>query len=224
MKEDIKVIIVDDHQIFRKGLSLQLKEVPSVQVVGEANSGKEFIDILEDHDADVVLMDIKMPEMTGVEATKKALKKNPNLKILALSMFGEEEYLQNMLDAGAKGFLLKNIDIVDLERAINSVMDGKNFFSDEMLTILTRTFVAGTAPKKGQKARRNKSNNDGLTNREVEVLQLICRGMSNQEIAKTLELSPRTVDGHRANIINKTQTKNTVSLVTYAIKKKIVEL
>ena len=220
MKNSIKIIIVDDHQIFRKGVSLQLNELDNIEVVAEANNGEEFLEVLDTVTADLVLMDIKMPIMNGIEATKLALSKYPRLKIVALSMFGEEEYLQNMLDAGAKGFLLKNIAIEELNNAIHHIMNGKNFFSDELLSILTKTFMGSSAPA----APVEENTVANLTKRENEILNLICKGLSNQEIAKQLFLSPRTVDGHRANIISKTGTKNTVSLVTYAIKNKLIEI
>lgn len=158
-----------------------------------------------------------MPEMDGIETTKKLVEMCPDIKIVALSMFGEEEYLQSMLDAGAKGFLLKNINPDELEKCIKQVMKGNNYFSDELLTVLTKMFVSGGNKKDNKPDVK-------LTKREKEVLELICKGYTNSEIAEKLFLSQRTIDGHRANLLSKVGAKNTVSLVTYAIKNKLVNL
>lgn len=213
----IRVAIVDDHPIFRKGLIAQLKEFDHIEFVGEADSGEEFIDNAGKMKPELVFMDIKMPGMGGIETTAEVLKIYPDMKVVALSMYGEEEYLQQMLDAGAKGFLLKNIDKQELKRAIDAVMKGNSFFSEELLNIMTSLFVSGGSKKNGEDPVI-------LSNRELEVLQLICEGLTNNEIAERLFLSNRTVDGHRANIIGKVGAKNTVSLVTYAIKHKLVKL
>jgi DNA-binding NarL/FixJ family response regulator len=215
MNETIRIIIVDDHQLFIKGLAMQLQEIENVKVVGEAANGEEFLKLLEKTTADMVFMDIKMPVMDGIEATKQAVQKYPALKVVALSMFGEEEYLQSMLDAGAKGFLLKNVGKTDLEKTIRTVMGGNNFFSDEMLAILTTKFVTPAKPKQDPIK---------LSGRELEVLEHICKGMTNSEIGEKLFLSQRTIDGHRANLLSKVGAKNTVGLVTYAIKNKLVNL
>jgi DNA-binding NarL/FixJ family response regulator len=213
MEKIIEVIIADDHPLFRKGLAMQLKEFRNIRVIAEAGDGQAFLDILKIKKADLVFMDIKMPVMDGIEATKQAVALVPGIRIIALSMYGEEEYLDSMLNAGAKGFLLKNISKEDLERAIRSVMAGNSYFSDEILTILTKTIVRPA----------NKEVPLKFSRRELEVLDLICKGHKNAEIADKLFLSQRTIDGHRANLISKVGVKNTVGLVTYAIKNKIIQ-
>ncbi len=212
-----KVIIVDDHEIFLKGLKLQVEEIDDVSVVASASSGEEFLQIIETTECDMVFMDIKMPGINGIETTKLALERNPNLRIVALSMFGDSEYLQSILDAGARGFLLKNVNKDELEKAIKNVCEGNNYFSDEMLKLLTSQFVNKSSTSETVEVAN-------LTNRELEVLQFICKGYTNVEIARKLFLSQRTIDGHRAKIISKTDTKNTVSLVIYAVKHKLFEL
>lgn len=215
--KQINVVIVDDHSIFRKGLIVQLKEIPDINVIGEACNGKEFIDLFLKQSPDIVFMDINMPEMDGITATKIITKENPLIKVVAISTYGEEEFLQNMLDAGAKGFLLKNIEIDDIKKAIHTVMDGKSYFSNELLSILTSKFI--------HKSIDGESNIEvRFSKREVEILQLICDGLTNAEIGEKLFISSRTVDGHRANLINKVGAKNTVGLVTYAIKNKIIKI
>ncbi len=216
MKDKIKVIIVDDHEIFRNGLKMVLGKLSYVEVAGEANDGKALIDMLEKTRADIILLDIEMPELNGIEATKIALKKHPGLKIIALTMFGEDEYIQSMLDAGAKGFLMKNINKETLDKAIQTVYNGGNYYSEELFDFFTKQFS-----KEKEVSKEDKLN---LTRREKEILQLLCEGLSNKEIAEALFISERTVLGHKTNLLTKTNTKNSLSLMAYAIKNKLVVL
>lgn len=213
----INVIIVDDHPIFRKGIIFQLNAIEGINVIGEASNGKEFIDNYLNMNPDIVFMDINMPEMNGIEATKIATSKNPQLKIIAISTNGDEECLESMLEAGAKGFLLKTVDIDDISNAIKAVMSGKSYFSNELLSILTSKFVDKPLQDKSKE-------NIHFSKREIEVLELITNGLNNHEIAEKLFLSARTIDGHRANLIAKVGAKNTVGLVTYAIKNKLIKI
>ncbi len=215
MDNKIKIIVVDDHELFRKGVIMVLKRMDDVEVVGEASNGKDFLALLNSRHANMVFMDIKMPYMNGVEATIEATKRYPELKIIALSMFGEEEYLHKMINAGAKGFLLKNSSIDEIERAIYMVNEGKNCYSDDLLGYFTNKFIDV-----------NPLDNDGvrLTKREIEVLSLVAQGLTNTEIADKLFISKRTVDGHKANLIQKTGSKNVVDLLIYAIKSNIVKI
>jgi DNA-binding NarL/FixJ family response regulator len=215
--KQINVVIVDDHSIYRKGLIVQLNEIPGIKIMGEASTGKEFIDYFLKQSPDIVFMDINMPEMDGIKATQIATKENPAIKIIAISTYGEEEFLQSMLDAGAKGFLLKNIEIDDITKAITSVMEGRSYFSSELLSILTSKFIHKPDDIDSHIEVR-------FSKREVEILQLISNGLTNTEIGERLFISPRTVDGHRANLIHKIGAKNTVGLVTYAIKNKIIKI
>ncbi len=215
MKDQIKVIIVDDHEIFRKGLKVVINQFESTKVIAEASTGKEFHNLLNSKNPDIVFMDIRMPEMDGIEATKLAVGKYPGIRIIAISMFGEEEYLENMIKAGAKGFLLKNINREEIEIAIKQVMEGKNYYSSELLPYFTQKFL-------------NVSNDSGnevrFTKREMEILKLVTKGMSSKEIASELYISKRTVDGHKANMILKTGSKNVIDLLIYAIKNKFVKI
>jgi len=215
MPEKIRVIIVDDHEIFRNGLQTILSRTDNLKLVGMATNGNEFMDLIKNTDADIVLMDIKMPVLDGIEATKRSLLIKPELKIIALSMFGDEDYLQQMIQAGAKGFLLKNITRKDLSHAIELVYNGGNYYSEELLGFLTKKYIQETQPE-----------NDDLqiTKREMEVLQLVAEGLSNQEIADKLFISKRTVDGHKNNLIVKTGSKNMVDLLVYAIKNGLVNI
>lgn len=218
MEKKIQIVVVDDHPIFRKGLIQLLSEIPSLEIIDEACNGLEFLEKIQKINADLVFMDIKMPVINGIEATKQCLLFLPNLKIIALTMFGDEEYFQSMLDAGVKGFLLKNSGKEELEMAIKSVMDGNSYYSSELLSILTKKFV-----KKEESQSEEKLTKNAFTRREIEVLQLICQGLTNQEIAEILFISQRTVDGHRTNLLSKTKAKNTVNMVTQAIKNHWIE-
>jgi DNA-binding NarL/FixJ family response regulator len=211
---EISVFLVDDHQLFREGMKLLLGTLPFIREVREASSGKEFLDALSDPAPDVVFMDIEMPGMSGIEATTAALERYPDMKVIALSMYGEEEYYTKMINAGVKGFLLKNSSIQEVEVAIVNVVEEKNYFSQEVVTSLVQGL---TRKKKGARG-------GDLSEREVEVLIHICKGYSNKEIADTLFLSKRTVDKHRENILLKTGAKNTAGLVMYAIQSGIIDL
>ncbi|MEA2041749.1 MAG: response regulator transcription factor [Bacteroidota bacterium] len=213
--EKPKLIIVDDHKIFREGIKSAITIEEIAEVVGEANNGEDFLTLLDEGcEAEIVLMDIAMPKMDGVIATIEGLKKQPNLKFLALTSFGSEEYYYKMIDAGVSGFILKDTGIDELQTAINAVMNGESYFSNELL----RRIIANI----GKETKND--NSQLLTERESEVLFQICNGLTNKEIAEELNISPDTVKGHRSNILSKTECKNTASLVVYAIKNKLIEL
>lgn len=215
--ETIRVIIVDDHTLFSNGLRLLLDGYQNIKVVAEAASGKEFLLQLNKPELmpDVVLMDINMPEMNGIEATQKALETNPCLKMIALSMYGDEEYYYKMIDAGAKGFILKDSEITEVVKAIQSVYAGGTFFSQDLLYNVVRNMKSVT---------KSQHQVAQVSDRELEVLEQICRGLNNQEIADLLFISKRTVDKHRASLLSKTNSKNTANLVMYAIENKLVNL
>ncbi|HSH50805.1 MAG TPA: response regulator transcription factor [Bacteroidales bacterium] len=213
--EKIKVVIVDDHTLFRDGLKLILSKSDEVEVVGEAADGKEFLDKYPKLADVIVLMDIEMPVISGIEATRLAVERNPESRIIALTMFEEYEYYYQMIEAGAKGFLLKNSSIDQVLQAVKEVAKGENYFSKELLLAIVQNM---------SELKTTQSKTDNLSEREIEVLHLICKGYSNQEIAEKLFLSKRTVDKHRANILEKTGSKNTASMVMYALKNKIIRI
>lgn len=207
----VKVIIVDDHIIFRKGLHTILNELDYVKVMGEASNGNELLDLLKKQTPDIIFMDIKMPVMDGIEATKKAISKYPDLKIIALTMFEEISYFNEMIDAGASGFLLKKTTTEELEKAVSLVLNDESYFSEEFMNSVNKYMKP-----------RQKESTIKLSEREQEVLELICKGFSNAEISRFLGLSSRTIDGHRAKLLEKTGAKNAPNLVMFALKNGLV--
>ena len=212
--DKIKIALADDHQLFRNGLKILLGSFNEFEVVAEASNGNELLRALETSPANIVLMDISMPEMDGVEATGILSRQMPGTRVIALSMYGEEEYYYRMVDAGAKGFILKDSDITDVHDAIIAVHKGGNYFSQELLYHVINRI----------KNREQEVKSSSLSKREKEILLKICEGLSNHEIADSLFISKRTVDKHRANLLAKTGSKNTASLILYAIKNRLIEI
>ncbi|MBH1959892.1 MAG: response regulator transcription factor [Flavobacteriia bacterium] len=215
MTDIIKIILADDHAIFLKGLRMMVNECSNFKVIGEASNGQELLDLLDQMNPDVILTDIKMPVMNGVEATKAAVEKYPHLKIMALTMFSDLKYMRLMAEAGASGFILKSIGKADLELAINTVSSGKTYFSPQLLGEMAEADPVESSGIFLEDV------NERLTERELDVLQYIVKGLSTQEIADRLFISKRTVEGHRANLILKTGTRNVVDLVIYAIRNRL---
>jgi DNA-binding NarL/FixJ family response regulator len=204
-----RIFIVDDHPVFLSGLSLLLSQAEGCTLAGKAGSGEEFLELLDQASPDVVLMDIKLPGMSGIEATRQALQKQPKLKVIALTMFEEVKYTLLMREAGAKGMLSKNSGKDTICEAVARVMAGDTYFDKSKMPDLEATSQVH-AP-------------EGLSTREKEVLQMLCRGASTAAIASELSISPRTVEGHRANLLLKTGTNNTAALVMLAVKTGWVE-
>ena len=211
----INIIVVDDHTIFRNGLRWVLSRFEEIEIIGEAANGEEFLRLLPENMPDLVLMDVDMPVMNGIEATKLAVEMYPDIKVIALSMYCDEKNLLNMIDVGAKGYLLKNVEMNELNFAINAVVQGKNYFSCELLPFLTKKITT---------QKENKKEIVRFTDREMEILQLIVEGLTTAQIAKKLSISKRTVDGHKAHMISKTQSHNVLNLLIYGIKNHLVEL
>lgn len=208
----IKVILADDHKIFRESLRKMLVSESIADVIAEAGNGKQLLDLLEEYTPDVVVMDISMPVMDGVETTKKALQKNPQLKILTLSSFGDEKYYYKMVEAGVKGFVIKSSGISELEQAITEIHEGGCWFSNELLRKVIVNI--GKSPAKEME----------VSDRELETLKLICDGLTNDQIAEKLHLSPETIKWHRNNLLSKTGCNNTAALVMYAIKNGLIQI
>lgn len=211
--------MVDDHKMFREGLNFVISQMDGFEVVGEASSGTEFLELLDTLTFDVVLMDISMPGLDGIAATAKALEKRPDLKIIALTMFCDEEYYYKMIQAGVSGYILKESGKDELSNAINTVIRGENYFSQKLL----KNIILNLNRDKNLKDTATKQEMR-LTQRETEILKMICLGLSNAEISEKLFLSLRTIEGHKSNLIRKTGVRNSVSLVMYALKNNLVEI
>ena len=211
----IRVILADDHTLFRNGLKLLLSNNVDMQVVGEASDGNELLSLLTKLPCDVVLMDIEMPGINGFDATRIIAEQYPEVKVISLSMYGEEDYYYRMIEAGARGFLLKSSEINEVSEAIRRVMQGGTYFSSDILYNVLKNIHTVVSKTDTQALH--------LSQREKEVLELICRGKSNQEIADQLFISKRTVEKHRANLLAKTNTKNTAQLVMFAVENKLIE-
>jgi DNA-binding NarL/FixJ family response regulator len=222
----IKVILADDHRIIRKGLRSLLENEPTINVVGEAENGLQLIDLLESTPVDVVLMDIKMPEMDGFDATLHLHENFNSIKILALSMYESENYINRIMELGAQGYLLKNITKDELVHALQIIASGKSYISaDITLNLLKKNNEPAETLTQTDTVLGKANSNSGLvelSKRELEVLKLITDGYTNAEIAEKLFTSKRTIDSHRQRIIEKTQARNTAALVRYAISKGMI--
>jgi DNA-binding NarL/FixJ family response regulator len=214
----ISVFIVDDHKIFRDGLKLLLSTIKDVKVTGEAPNGKIFLSMLGNEKPDIVFLDINMKEMDGIEATEKALEICPDLKIIVLTSFEDEEYFNRMTDLGVHGYLLKNSLKEDFEKAINKVMEGLNYYSDELIVKLSKKMALA------RKLTEKRNEEISFSDDEKELLKYICKGLTNKQIADILNLSNRTIEAHRARLLEKTNTRNSVALAVYAIANKLVDL
>ncbi len=207
MSEPITVLLADDHSLVRRGFRRILEDEEGMKVVGEASNGVEAIRTAYELKPKVVVMDLSMPELDGVQATKEIVKHLPGTEVLILSMHSDDNYVRNALDAGAKGYLLKSAIDVDLVGAIKAVSEGKRYIGPGLKYV----------------AQEQEDEVNKLTGREKQVLQLIAQGKSNKEIAKLLELSVNTVSVHRANLMEKMNIHRTAELVLFAIRKGLVQ-
>lgn len=211
----IKVFIGEDHEIVRDGLKSLLRDTPGVSVVGEAANGKEIIDNIPG-DTDIVLMDINMPVLNGIETTKQIQQKYDGINVLVLSMMDHENYVAEMFNAGAKGYMLKNTGKEELLYALKRIKEGGMYVSPEIM--------AKSLEKMVLLSRENQRSvsNVALSKRELEVLKLLAEGLTNNEIAEKLFTSRRTIETHRKNLIDKTASKNTAALIRFAIMNGII--
>lgn len=215
--KQINLAIADDHKIFRNGLKAMLEDCPEFNLVIEASNGKELIGLLTDRKPNVILMDIKMPEMDGMQTTSYVHQNFKDIKVLALSMHNEDKYIVDMMKAGASGYLLKNAEPEEIIDAISTVHN-KGFYFNEHLSVTLIKQLVGPGSQNEGGGRHVVDLND----REIEVLRLVCQEYSNQEIADKIFLSVRTVEGYRARLFEKTGSKNLVGLVIFAIKRGII--
>jgi DNA-binding NarL/FixJ family response regulator len=210
--------MADDHQMFREGFKVLLKNQPELELVGEAENGKELLELAEIHKPHVAFVDIKMPIMDGIEACKKLKLKHPDINVIALSSYNDDNHVVDMLEAGARGYLLKNTDRQELLEAAMTVYEGGVYYSKATSDKLTRMIGKSRFnPFRIQQA-------PIFSKRETDILLLMCKQFTNREIATQLGLSVRTVESHREHILQKTGAKNSIGMVIYAIKHGIFEV
>ena len=203
---EIQIAIVDDHDLFREGIRLVLNQIEGFHVVYDTSNGNQFVEMLDTTEIDIVLMDIEMPVINGIQTTIKALQFKPELKVIALTMFSDTGHYMQMIQAGVKGFVLKKANKFELEQAILAVYQGGNYFSQEILRNLAFHYSDKSMV------------NDRMTGREIEIMVLICQGMTSHEISDQLYIALKTVETHRSNIFLKAGVKNTAGLIVWAIK------
>lgn len=207
----LKIYIVDDHQMLIDGLKALLSDEKNISVVGENTFSKAALKEISEYKPDIVLTDINMPEMDGIELTKEIKKKHPEIKIIALSMFGERETITEMLNAGVSAYILKNTGKDELLKAIVKVANDGNFFSEDVTSEMLRV-----SPNTDTKE-------ISLSQREIEVIELIAQEYTNAKIAEALFISERTVETHRKNIFRKTDTKSVIGLLKYCVERRIIK-
>ncbi len=208
-----RIAVVEDHSFYRNGICMAIRRLKFAELAYEASNGVEFLEKQRHYPADIALIDVMMPDMDGYQAVMEAKKEFPRLKFIILTMLDDDETIQKFIHTGVQGYLLKNIDSKGLETALMAVIEGKQYYSDELMSFFTRSL--------NQKAEKQ-TNRLKLTRREREILQLIFEGHSTQEIADKLFVSVRTISNHRFNLNNKTGSKNTAGLISFALKNKLV--
>jgi len=211
-----RILLADDHDIVRKGLRYLLGKYNDLEIVGEAVDGRQTVRLVEAVNTDIVIMDIGMPLLNGIEAATQIVKQNPRVGVIILSMHSDEDYVLRALNAGVKGYLLKDTVESDLLHAIDAVRKGRTFFSSAVTDVMQEDYVRQLQSK------GLKDSYYLLTDREREILQLLAEGKSNKEVAGVLDLSPLTVETHRANLMQKLNLHSTAEIVLYAVRKKII--
>ncbi len=218
MRDTIKVILADDHRIFRKGLKSLLSEKKNIEVLAEADNGDEALEAAKKYKPEIVVMDIAMPKMDGIEATRQIRERFPDTEVVILSMHAKKAYIDQVLKAGAKGYVLKDSDEENLLSAIDTVHNGGYYLDSPIADQVLSDYF------RGKSKRELKKQSDPLSEREREVLRLLAEGHSNQEVADTLYISRKTVENHRANIVRKTGIQGQVGLTKYAARIGLIDL
>ena len=211
----IKLLIADDHQLFIDGVKTVIKTEPDIEIVGQALNGKEVLSFLVNNDVDVILMDINMPVLDGIETTKIVVKKHKKSKVLMLTMHNNIEFINQIIKLGVAGYLLKTTNREDLIDAIKMVASGKTYFSQDV----TETLIGSI---RGVKSTKSKKDEIQLNQREIAIIKYISQEFTTSEIAVFLKLSPHTIETQRRNLLCKLNVRNSVGLVKYAINKKII--
>ena len=212
----LRILLADDHTVMRAGLRALLERQPNLEIVGEAQDGRQTVELASVQVPDVVVMDIAMPNLNGIEATRRMISKHSSISVVILSMYSDESYVMRALEAGARAYLLKDSTVTDIVRAIEAVSQGKSFFSPKISRILAEEYVR-VLKQKGVA-----DSYELLTVREREILQLLAEGKTNKEVANALNISLYTAETHRGNILQKLGLHSTAELVLYAVRKGII--
>jgi DNA-binding NarL/FixJ family response regulator len=220
----IRILIADDHSVVRSGIRTVLQSSPDFSVVAEAEDGEQAVELAAKHKPEVVVMDISMPQLNGIEATARMKQIDPNIKVIILTVHSDEEYVFQILRAGASGYVLKSAGKKEIFAAIRSAVSGERFFSPGISNLIIEGFINRTKGPTPQPVARGSSRTQQLTKREIEVLEYIAQGYTNRKIADTLFLSVRTVNTHRTNLMQKLDIHDTARLVRYAIETGLVKL
>jgi two-component system response regulator NreC len=216
MSRTIRILLADDHTVLRNGLRLLLERQPDFQVIAEARDGLEAVELAKAHSPDVIVMDIAMPNLSGIEAARQIIQHEPGAAVIILSMHADEGYLLRALKAGARGYLLKDADEIALVNAVHAVHEGKAFFSPAVSKLLMEDYMRQLSHQQGE------DSYELLTNREREVLQMLAEGKSNKDIATLLNLSPHTVETHRKAVMQKLNLHSFAEMMLYAIRKGVI--
>ena len=220
----VKILIADDHAVVRSGLRVLLHSFPDFSVVGEASDGEQAIRLAQERKPDVILMDISMPVLDGIEATKRIMEQQPDARVIILSVHEDEEYVRQILSAGARGFVLKNAGRKEIAEAVRSAYAGERFFSPGISKLIIEGFIKRDKEQLQAQEQLQTHSKQQLTKREIEVLQYIAQGFTNRKIAEALFLSIRTINTHRTNLMQKLDIHDTARLVRYAIETGLVKL
>jgi DNA-binding NarL/FixJ family response regulator len=218
-----KILIADDHDVVRSGLRVLLQSFPDFTVIAEASNGEQAVRLALERKPDVILMDISMPVLDGIEATARILQERPNARIVILSVHEDEEYVRRILKAGARGFVLKNAGRKEIAQAVRAAFAGERFFSPGISRLIVDGYIRRSAADPASSRPSASPGDPRLTKREIEVLGHIARGLTNKEIADKLSLSFRTINTHRTNIMQKLDIHETAGLVRYAITLGLLE-
>jgi two-component system response regulator NreC len=213
----IKIMVVDEHKIVREGLATLIAKQPNMEIVGEAADGREALDLVEKNSPDLILMDVTMPNLNGIEATRRIKSKNPDIEIIALSLHSERQFVLGMISAGASGYLIKQCTFDELVLAINTVMEGKKYLSREIANVLIEEYVRKDSQEKAVIDSK-------LTSREIEILQLLAEGKTTKEIASNLSISLKTVEAHIRHTKSKLKAKTVAALTKIAIREGLTSL
>ena len=215
----IKIILTDDHQIVRDCIKAMLSDMPGIQIIAQAGSGKELFDLLRTNNADVIILDIELPDMSGIDICRQIVAVYPEIRILILSMYTGEEFIFKAISEGAKGYLPKNTNREELVEAIRAVAENREYFSPVISEIMLKSYI-----QKAKSKNADYRDMTELSKREIEVLRMLAEGYPNTEIAEKLFISIRTVESHKSHIMQKLEIHTTVELVKFAIRNKLIEI